>query len=132
MVVRRGAVPSPGQIIQGSEGQTSRWPKSARYSLTLLPQLHSRGRFLLIPGPWVSKETPQSEGRTSFMSKTTSFDTSADFFTLPLNVFEPESTDLRCWTSLSSSFVTTGNEFPVASFEPVPSFNWIFYFCRRT
>lgn len=62
MEVRRGAVSSPGQFIQGSEGQTSRWPpKSGRYSLTLLPQLHSRGRNVLIPAPWVWKETPRWE-----------------------------------------------------------------------
>lgn len=62
MEVRRGAVSSPGQIIRGSEGQTSRRPlKSGRYSLTLLAQLHSRGRNVLIPAPRVGKETPQWE-----------------------------------------------------------------------
>lgn len=57
-MVRRVAVSSPEQIIQRSEGQTSRWHLlSGRYSLTLLPQFHSRGRFLLIPTLWVLKET---------------------------------------------------------------------------
>jgi len=59
-VVRKVAVSSPGQLIQRSGGQTSRWPlESGRYTLTLLPQFHSRGRFLLIPALWVFKETPR-------------------------------------------------------------------------
>lgn len=73
-VVSRVAVSSPEQIIERSEGQISRWHLlSGRYSLTLLPQFHSRGRFLLIPALWVLEETAR-------------WDRNCFFFLMPFNV----------------------------------------------
>lgn len=68
MVVIRVDVSSPEQIIQRSEGQTSRWHLlSARYSWTLFPQVHSRGRFLHIPSPWVLKEATAGREKAAFV-----------------------------------------------------------------
>lgn len=79
MVVRRVAVSSPEQIIQRPEGQTSRWYLlSGRYSLTLLPQFHSRGRFLLIPALWVFKETARWERNKVLCQKLYLYNNSSD------------------------------------------------------